>query len=114
MDEHEFQSELKNYKVIRRADYHKVYTSKKYQQQQQQIQKPSKPKKNSAANEKSGKPVSTDGKGFWELLESTLKGTLTPVEINRFLAALRQEHSHIHEKVTLHDLENIASSLSPS
>ena len=56
----------------------------------QQTQKHSK-KKNSAANEKSsGKPLVTEGKGFWELMESTLKGTLTPVEINRFLAALRQ------------------------
>ena len=56
----------------------------------QQSQKQSKPKKNSAANEKSGKKIVTEGKGFWELMESSLKGILTPVEINRFLAALRQ------------------------
>ena len=31
MDEYSFQSELKNYKVIRRADFHKVYWNKKYQ-----------------------------------------------------------------------------------
>ena len=122
MEEYNFQSELKNYKVIRRADYHKIYYSKKYyqvgptfwmqlifgtiivnihyhewygdslsfSQALQHNQKHAKNKKVSAANEKSGKPLVTEGKGFWELMESTLKGTLTPVEINKFLAALRQ------------------------
>ena len=30
MDEASFQAELKSYKVVRRADFHKVYYNKKY------------------------------------------------------------------------------------
>ena len=111
MDEYSFQSELKNYKVIRRADFHKVYWNKKYQvyntknsndyfyyilysieiqgtqnSQGQHSNKKSKPLKNP-----SDKPIATDVSiGFWELFENSLKGTLNPVEINRFLANVRQ------------------------
>ena len=92
MEEWQFQGEVKNYKVVRRADFHKVYYSKKYQtlQNQSQSAKQGKAQKGKGVTKEVSVKSTDANKGFWELFETSCKGTLTPVELNRFLAAVRQ------------------------
>ena len=123
MDEATFQAELKSYKVVRRADFHKVYYNKKYAvgcffywahgklynvefkyiQEQHKHGVKAHAKKGGATAQVSPKPVSADSSvGFWELLEKSLKGTMTPVEINKFLACLRQVfHTHTRSMTSI-------------
>ena len=105
MDEHTFQSELKQYKVIRRADSHKVYWNKKAEQtgklstghaasHSHSHHSKGKGKKASKAVKHEEKvselEVEDSSVGFWEMIENSTKSILTPVELNKFLFQLRQ------------------------
>ena len=107
MDEATFQAELKNYKVVRRTDSHKSYVNKRV------ATNPGKSKGKARGVDSSAKTVNrpADDTAFWELIEKSSKSVLNAVELNRFLAHVRNEHSQIHKKLCLSDLESIAESL---
>lgn len=76
------------FKICNKNNLCIIYSFKYQEAHQKQPKSQSKSTKQSSV---SSKLVVTDGsKGFWELYEHSLKGSLNPVELNRFLASIRQ------------------------
>ena len=106
MDEDTFHAELQGYPVRRSKDYIKVRYNKRANTKRKVKDE------EDAVPEVDTMNVENDA-GFWEYLESALKGidNIEKSQMNKFFAALRNEHRSLAPKLNLSDLDFIAASL---
>jgi len=106
MNDEQFQKELAKYKIVRRADHHKIRDKKR------QVTVPKSAPAATAPTAKSpARAAIASGpvKSFWSLLESTISksGVLTHSETEQFIQKLKAEQSQVFRQVNLDDLNAI-------
>lgn len=104
MNDEQFQKELAKYKVVRRADHHKI----REKQKRVASVKPVTGAANtvSATSRVPTRPSTGQAAEFWALLESTVasSGILSQSETDQFIQKLRKEQEIVSRQVNLDDL----------
>lgn len=99
-----FARELAKYKVVRRADHHKIREKAKRGLLTAGKSAPAP----SAPARIAPKQVKTDQKGeFWSLIHTASSSILTPSETDQFIQKLRKEQETVSRQVNLDDLNSM-------
>ena len=105
MDEATFQKELSKYKVVRRADHHKIREKAKRGGQAKSAPLPAPPPRSPP------KMLLVDQKReFWNLIQSASSSILTPSENDQFIQKLRKEQETVTRQLNLDDLNTLTKS----
>lgn len=107
MNEEVFARELAKYKIVRRADHHKIRDKKKVAQV---VAKPAAPAVSTTTARAPLRVTGGQGTSFWSIMESTVanSGVLTDSEVSVFLQKLRKEQTEVSRHCSLDDLNTIS------
>ena len=113
MNEELFLKELAKYKVVRRADHHKLREKKRQAQiKNTPAAPPAAPSSSAPARLAAPRAVSgSEAASFWALIESTVakSGVLTQSETDIFISKLKKEQEQVFRQVNLDDLNALCA-----